>query len=135
MASGFMIIMNVGKGIRTTLNFDTLENDLIILGEYIRNKYLDINPSSEFINKFTSVLTSGLYSCCTDNYIRVDHNRCEPVQQNCNSENFKAITEAHKGPYLNLTGVNSHLVSYHKSEWLFYQGIPWQKRKRRNNQT
>ena len=68
---------DVGKNIKNViyinrLNFDSLENDFI-LGEDILNKYRD--PSQELINKFTSELTSVLYSYCIDNYIPVDHKR------------------------------------------------------------
>ena len=123
---------DVDKRIRNAININrlnliTLEPALNILGENILNKYKDINPSKEMINKLTSELTSGLYNCCIDNYFHVDQIRREPLQQNCNSENFKAIAEAHKMRYIDLNGVNSDLASRHKVEWLFYQGVAWQK--------
>ena len=123
---------DVDKRIRNAINIHrlnliTLEPALNILGENILNKYQNINPSKEMINKFTSELTSGLYNCCIDNYFHVDQIRREPLQQNCNSENFKAIAEAHKRRYIDLDGVNSDLAFRHKVEWLFYQGVAWQK--------
>ena len=68
---------DVDKRIRNAININrlnliTLEPALNILGENILNKYQDINPSKEMINKLTSELTSGLYNCCIGNYFHVE---------------------------------------------------------------
>ena len=130
--------LDIDKRIRnpikiSKLNLVTLDNDLIALGERISNKYRSKHPSEENINSFTNDVTIGIYNCCIDNYIENQHDLRIPIQQNCNSDNYKAIAEAHRKRYLDLHGTNFNLSAHHKEEWLYYQSIAWQEEQKEIN--
>ena len=112
----------------------TLHNKLTGLGNGLIEKYNDIIPSQLLINEFTNDLTNGVYDCCQESKVLFTPTTRIPQQQNCTSDNFKAIAEAHKYRYENLQD-DQQLSEYHKKEWLFYQTIAWEKEQEEMNVT
>ena len=115
------------------LNMLTLHNKLTNLGNILSAKYGDIIPTQASVNEFANDLTNGVYDCCQESKISFTPNTRAPHQQNCTSDNFKAIAEAHKYCYENV--LDQQRSEYHKQEWLFYQTVAWEKEQEEVNAT
>ena len=115
---------------RQALNYLEYELNRFVGG--ILDKYSNLDMAhglnNDFsLDKFSNELSNGVYDCYMYSNSRYIQCRREPTQNNCNSQNFMGIADVHYKRYLDLLDSNYLAVSHHKEEWLFYQGIYWQK--------
>ena len=123
---------DVNRKLPTTIKADRM--NLVAFGETLEEKaehillrYSNIEPTLDNINILCNLITETIREVGMKCRIK-DHNHlATPTQENCTSENFVAIAQAHQSEYRRLYSVDNERATYHRTQWLYYEEIALQK--------
>ena len=93
-----------------------------------------MEPTQYNIDSLCNELTETIRRTGLDCHIRNHDHLPTPSQQNCTSENFAAIADAHQSEYRRLLDVDTERATYHRSQWLFYEETALQKETEEDSQ-
>ena len=102
--------------------------DLTVLGNSINYTY-EIPPTTETgLNKLCADITEGIYNACKRNKKKIVKDVVLPTNDNCKSENYKAIAIANLNQYERLKEIEPERAEQYKNEGFYYQALTLIKR-------
>ena len=118
---------DINKKLKKTIKLENmdlvrLDEDLHTISVELHQHLAASNITAETIHEISNTLTDLIYDCCTRNLRKRDDIR-DPPQQNCTSENFKAIANANYAQYVRLKDADTITAENYRSEWIYYMDV------------
>ena len=108
------------------LNLSQLNTELMALGRKVKDQFQHLERSEESVNNLCTAITDGIYDVCCKSRIKQHPLQRTPTHENCNSKNFKAISEAKYMCYIYYSNNDTSRSEQYRDEWLLYQAKAWQ---------
>ena len=100
----------------------TFSEELNNAGRVINEKYLDVTFDKHSINTLCNEISDNLYGVGMNNRVEDHHHLQKHQQENCTSDHYIVITDAHQSEYKRLIH-KTERAEYHRKEWMYYEEL------------